>query len=1516
MPDLAVVVAGLNSTMAESHQDSDHYGWVGEHQLRWFADRLAGHRERGWLRLAAVHHNVVRGAVLDDENLHDADDLDRWLGLGQPGAANLLLHGHTHDGRLHRLPSGLIALSTGSAAVTAEARPREVANQYQLVTIRPDGFTRQARQYAPGQRRWIGDNRVSRSGSDWREHEDHPFANIGATFAVGKPGPDGRPADDRSAPSGRLGDGFFDRVIEATRVAHPNATVTPRPERRYLRVTDPLEGGSEQWPVGIVEGAITAADIDDFVTGVHAEFAAHDPFVRSELVHGGPPATAELVATARQRGVRLRSFIDYQGLLDLRPLAAKQADRLADDQIYPARLYIAQRYRLLDDPADAAARDGLLDQVVDWLGHDTARFVMVLGDFGRGKTFLLRQLARALPERLPGALPVLVELRSLEKAPSLDGLLAQHLVEHGVEDISPAKLRYMIRSGRLALLFDGFDELELRVGYDNAADYLRTLLEAVTERAKVVLTSRTQHFQSTAQVRTALGDRVAAMATSRVAVVADFTDDQILAFLTNHFGGDRAAAQARRDLLADVEDLLGLSRNPRMLSFIADLDEDRLRAIQRERGRISAAGLYAELVDFWLVGEADRQRHRGSVTSLDERERLAACEALALKLWASMSSAIPAADLSAAVAARLSRLAERGYSADQAAHAVGSGTLLVRTDDGAFAFGHQSIMEWLVADAAAKRCRAGQPADALAGRRLSRLMAAFFCDIAGREAARRWASETLADPAASEVAKQNALAVSDRVGAAAARDLAGVDLRDQDLGGQDLRGANLRGANLRGMRLAGIDLTDADLTEADLTGVRMTGGSLRGTVLAGSQWRGAALLGVAGVDDPPDRPELAAAALAGRDPAVAVLSSGGEASYLAFAPDGDLLAISSAGAVELVDTADGHTVRVLTGHTGEVRGVAFSPDCAQLAAGSYNGTARIWDTATGTARAILEGHTGPVRGVAFSPDGTHLATASEDNTARIWDTATGAARAILEGHSGPVRGVAFSSDGAQLASASYSTICIWDVASGAAQATLKGHTGWVEGVVFSPDGAQLAAAYRDGTTCLWDIATGIGRAIFARHTSLPPNVAFSADCAQLAIPYNDGTTYLCDVATGTIRTISLELHTGQVGGVALSPDGAQLATCANGTARIWDTATGTARATLKGYPSRVPQVRDVAFSPDGAQLATASADGTARIWNAATGTASATLEGHTAWVLGVAFSPDGAQLATASDDRTARLWDTATGTARATLEGHSKWVRCVAFSPDGTQVATTSTDCTARIWDTATGTTRATLEGHTSWVESLAFSPDGAQLATASNDARLWDVATGTVRLILEGHTGVEGVAYSPDGAQLATAFADGIARLWDAATGTARRTLEGHTSAVLGVAFSPDGAQLATASADATARLWDVATGTARRTLEGHTSVVRSVAFSPDGAQLATASADGTVRLWDTADGRCLATLVALPNGGYAVLLPDGSYKLAGDPGQALWWAIKLCRFAPGELDPYIPEIRRLPAEAPILPH
>ena len=94
--------------------------------------------------------------------------------------------------------------------------------------------------------------------------------------------------------------------------------------------------------------------------------------------------------------------------------------------------------------------------------------------------------------------------------------------------------------------------------------------------------------------------------------------------------------------------------------------------------------------------------------------------------------------------------------------------------------------------------------------------------------------------------------------------------------------------------------------------------------------------------------------------------------------------------------------------------------------------------------------------------------------------------------------------------------------------------------------------------------------------------------------------------------------------------------------------------------------------------------------------------------------------------------------------------------------------------------------------------------------------------------------------------------------------------------------------------------------TLTGHISWVPTAAFSPDSTRLTTASLDGTARIWDVTTGDTLATFVMTPNGGYAVETPDG-YRIEGDPGNDIWWAMKLCRFAPGELDPYVPGLRPL---------
>ncbi|MGD0069041.1 MAG: pentapeptide repeat-containing protein [Streptosporangiaceae bacterium] len=1022
------------------------------------------------------------------------------------------------------------------------------------------------------------------------------------------------------------------------------------------------------------------------------------------------------------------------------------------------------------------------------------------------------------------------------------------------------------------------------MGYDHAAEYLQALLDSAPGHAKVILTSRTQHFRSTEQVLTVLGKRVEDRVGSRVVILEEFSDAQILEFLTKLHPDEPGRARVRFELISGIANLLDLAHNPRILTFVADLDEERLRAAARnEAAEITAASLYMEIIDFWLTREEERHAHEQGLRPITKEERLNACTALALRLWTSRLPQLALTDLSAEVNVTLRDIAERGYTDEQAVHSIASGSLLVRDEDGTFTFIHQSIMEWLVANAAARSLggRAGE--QILATQQMSQLMAEFFTDLAGIEKALLWTTKTLSDRTASEIAKQNALAIANRVGLKPGTQLAGVDLRGQDLFRFDLRGADLSGANFSGMTLHGIDFLGANLSDVNMTGVRMIAGSMRGANLAGSRWSRAVILGTAGLPDPTAAPEIGVAAVAGRDPIEVILSEPGTVTSVAFSPASTLLAIGRGSHVQLIDAETGKTLRLLTGHEDEVNDVAFSPDGSLIATASSDNTARIWEAATGIHRITLRGHSNLVGAVAFSPDGSLIATASDDRTARTWDTATGTHRITFNGHENWARSVVFSPDGTLLATASRDgTARTWDTATGTQRATFRGGDYWLRRVVFSPDGALLATASRNGTARIWDTATGTRRTTLDGHRDGLTSVAFSPDGSLIATASRDFTVQIWDTATGISSRI-LRGHIDWVRDVAFSADGTLLATASrDGTVCLWDTANWTQRNTIR-ITGRAP-VRSVVFSPDGALIATASGDLT-RIWDAAKGSSrvTRTLTGHAAPTTAVAFSPDGSLIATASSDKTARIWEAATGIHRATLKGHVGPVWDAVFSPDGSLIATASGDSTARIWDTATGSHRGKIE-HTREVRAVAFSPDGSLIATASDDrsVRIWS---------LSGHR------------PIATLFR------WTPRLHSAIDTLQ----VVTAVAFSPDGSLIATASDDA-AWIYETSSGALHRKLSGHTGGVTAVAFSPDGALIATASTDTTVRIWHTDTEKLLGTLIALPGGGNALLLVDGRYRI-DDPGDDIWWAIKLCRFNPGELDSYVTGMRRIADDEWIFP-
>jgi hypothetical protein len=127
--------------------------------------------------------------------------------------------------------------------------------------------------------------------------------------------------------------------------------------------------------------------------------------------------------------------------------------------------------------------------------------------------------------------------------------------------------------------------------------------------------------------------------------------------------------------------------------------------------------------------------------------------------------------------------------------------------------------------------------------------------------------------------------------------------------------------------------------------------------------------------------------------------------------------------------ASGKELLTLTGHSGWIWSVAFSPDGQRIATGSGDRTAKVWETATGRELLTLTGHDDSIQSVAFSPDGRRIATGSLDQTAKIWEAATGRELLRLAGHSDAVGSVAFSPDGQRIVTGSGDrTAKVWEAA--------------------------------------------------------------------------------------------------------------------------------------------------------------------------------------------------------------------------------------------------------------------------------------------------------------------------------------------------------------------------------------------------------------------------------------------------------------------------------------------------------
>jgi WD40 repeat protein/uncharacterized caspase-like protein len=481
----------------------------------------------------------------------------------------------------------------------------------------------------------------------------------------------------------------------------------------------------------------------------------------------------------------------------------------------------------------------------------------------------------------------------------------------------------------------------------------------------------------------------------------------------------------------------------------------------------------------------------------------------------------------------------------------------------------------------------------------------------------------------------------------------------------------------------------------------------------------------------------------------------------------------------------------------------------------------------------------------------------------------------------------FSPDGRLLATATFhtNTIKLWETATGRELRNLstggQNTTSLAPVFAFSADSRLLAAAGGNNSVKVWDAITGREvQTLTGAQTSFMSALgvsflAFSADGRRL-VSISDSIrvwdTSSWREAT-TIQTTSLSPggFTGGGGGVALSPDGAQLARVDNDEIKFIDLASG---KELRSVALPDPNMQDVelSFTSDGRLVAAGVNDKKLKVWDVS-GKSERVQAATQQEFAAIKFSSDG-RLVAIGDNYVVRIWETSTGKQLATINVPNSGVYqatggvFVAFTPDGKRLATSGFGTQTYLWDIDTGKQVQQLRGRTNMAYAVAFSDDGTQLTSGGRTR--WDLRTGQGRRLSSSTSDKTFGMPSPDG-KLIAMFAPNTSTvtIYDAMNGKTLQTLTranfdggvervnfARDGRVLAVSYmASQGVQMIGQLPSSELKIWDAVAGREMQTLTLSTSPVET-RFSSDGKLIATVNTQGEITLWDVASGSRLRSL------------------------------------------------------------
>jgi predicted NACHT family NTPase len=341
--------------------------------------------------------------------------------------------------------------------------------------------------------------------------------------------------------------------------------------------------------------------------------------------------------------------------------------------------------------------------IQQWLSDDSKEHVSILGEFGTGKTWFafhyawdcLRAYKLAKEQGLERPrLPLVITLRDYNKALKVESVLSDLFFNKHDIRLNSSVFECLNRMGKLLLIFDGFDEMADKVDRQKMINNFWELARVVVPGAKVILTSRTEHFPHDRESRALLNAELESSTTGlkwvaprfELLELAKFNETQIRQVLFLE-ATDKGLGNEIVERVMVHPDLLELARRPVMMELI-------IEALPNiEAGKpvdMSQVYYYA------IIRKMDRDiKAERTFTSLTDKLYFL-CE-VAWEMLSTEKMTLNYREFPDRIRRIFPQLVAEAKDLDHWHYDMMGQTILIRNADGDYTPAHRSMIEFLVA---------------------------------------------------------------------------------------------------------------------------------------------------------------------------------------------------------------------------------------------------------------------------------------------------------------------------------------------------------------------------------------------------------------------------------------------------------------------------------------------------------------------------------------------------------------------------------------------------------------------------------------------------------------------------------------------------------------------------------------------------------------------------------------------------------------------------------------------------